>query len=58
MAKLDTAQINKNRRIMAESTVESPYAAVIDDSDADFAERLYNQLPPDPLKNVPPGTEE
>ena len=58
MAKLDTAQINKNRRVMADSTIESPYNAVIEDGDADYGERLYDQLPEDPLKQIPPGTKE
>jgi hypothetical protein len=58
MAKIDTAQINRNRRIMADSTVESPYNAVIEDGDADYGERLYDQLPVDHLKLLPPETKE
>ncbi len=58
MPKLDTEQINKNRRVMAESTVESPYNAVIEDGDADYGQRLYDQLPPDHIGLLPKGTKE
>jgi hypothetical protein len=32
---------------MANSTIDSPYEAHIEDSDSDYAEQLYGQLPPD-----------
>jgi hypothetical protein len=47
MAKLDVEQINRNRELMNNSTIESPYVAHIEDSDADYGEQLYGQLPPD-----------
>jgi len=58
MAKIDVNQIDKNRRIVAQNTVESPYNAVFADADADFIERLYEQLPPDHIGILPPGTKE
>lgn len=58
MARIDTKQIDLNRRIVAENTVESPYNAVFADSDADYIERLYDQLPPDHIGILPQGTKE
>jgi hypothetical protein len=53
---MDTKQIKENRRVMEESTIESPYVPVISDGDADFGERLYNQLPTDSVGLLPKGT--
>lgn len=55
---LNVKQINKNRRIMAESTIESPIEPIIGDGDADYGERLYDQLPPDKAGFMPPGNKE
>lgn len=53
MAKIDVSQINKNRKLMAESTIESPIVPTIEDCDADYGERLYDQLPKDLVGFMP-----
>jgi len=53
MSRIDSAQVNKNRRLMEDSTVESPYVEQIGDSDADYGERLYDQLPGDRVGLMP-----
>jgi len=58
MARIDTEQINKNRRLMADSTIESPINPTIEDCDADYGERLYDQLPKDKVGFMPKGTKE
>jgi hypothetical protein len=58
MSKIDESQLNRNRRVMAESTVESPYNAVMDDSENDIPEHLYDSVPKDPSGLMPPGTKE
>lgn len=57
MAKIDEAQINKNRRIMEQSTIDSPYVPSLSDSDADFQERLYggDNMPADKVGLMPPN---
>jgi hypothetical protein len=57
-AEMDIKQINKNRRIMAECSIASPIVPTIEDCDADYGERLYDQLPPDKVGYLPPGTRE
>ena len=58
MAKLDVDQINRNRRIVADSTQETPWNAAIEDSDSDYAERLYDQVPKDKVGFMPPTEDE
>ena len=58
VARINTKMIDANRRLTAENTIESPYNAVFDDSEADYIERLYDQLPPDKVGFLPPGTDE
>jgi hypothetical protein len=53
---MDAKQIKENRRVIYASTIESPYVPVISDGDADFAERLYDQLPTDSVGLLPKGT--
>lgn len=51
--RIDTDQINKNRRLMNDSTVESPYNAVLEDSDSDLPEMLYDRVPGDRVGLMP-----
>jgi hypothetical protein len=56
MADLDSKQINKNRRVMDESTIESPYVPSLGDSDSDLPERLFeDNLPTDKVGFMPPN---
>lgn len=55
---MDVKQIKMNRRLMEESTIESPIEPTIEDCDADYAERLYDQLPIDKVGLLPKGTKE
>jgi hypothetical protein len=54
MAKIDTNQIDRNRRTVANSTLESPWNTQIEDSDADFAQPLFDELPIDRVGFMPP----
>lgn len=58
MSKIDEAQLNRNRRVMAESTVESPYNAVMEDSTTDIPEHLFDSVPKDTSGLLPPSTKE
>lgn len=53
MAKLDVNQINENRRVMADSTVESPYNVLMDDTADDIPERLFDSAPEDRVGFMP-----
>ena len=54
MARLDTEAINRNRRLMENSTVEGPYVAQIEDEDSDYGERLYgDNMPADKVGFMP-----
>ncbi len=53
MAKLDVDQINENRRVMADSTVESPYNVLMDDTADDIPERLFDSMPRDKVGLMP-----
>ena len=53
MARIDTGAIDRNRRLMENSTIESPYVAQIEDSDADYGEQLYDNLPGDRIGLLP-----
>lgn len=53
MSKLDVKQINLNRRVMEDSTIESPYNAVLEDSDCDLPEQLFDRMPPDNVGHLP-----
>jgi hypothetical protein len=56
MPSLDVKQINANRKLMADSTIDSPYDPQISDSDADYGERLYgDNLPADHVGFMPPN---
>ena len=51
---IDVDQINRNRRLTADSTLETPWNTQIDDSDADFAEHAFDQMPADKVGLLPP----
>jgi hypothetical protein len=56
VAKLDVNQIDKNRRTMDDSTIESPYVPSLSDADSDFQERLYgSNMPVDKVGFMPPN---
>ena len=44
---IDVQQIERNRRLIEDSTRESPQNEEIMAGDADYGERLYDQLPQD-----------
>lgn len=52
--RIDVKQINRNRAVMEDSTIDSPYVAHFQDCDADFPERLYDNLPGDHVGFMPP----
>ena len=53
MARIDTDAINRNRKVMENSTVEGPYVPQIEDSDADYGEKLYGEMPGDRIGLMP-----
>lgn len=53
MARIDTDAINRNRKVMQDSTIDSPYVPVIEDSDADFGQKLYDNMPADRVGFMP-----
>ena len=56
MADLDAKQINKNRKTMDDSTIESPYVDTFADSDGDIPERLFaDNMPADKVGLMPPN---
>jgi len=56
VADLDAKQINKNRKTMDDSTIESPYVDTWADSDGDIPERLFaDNMPADKVGLMPPN---
>jgi hypothetical protein len=55
--KLDVQQINRNRQCMNDSTIDSPFVAHIEDSDGDYGEYLYDNMPTDRVGLLPPTQE-
>jgi hypothetical protein len=54
MAKLDVKQINENRRIMDDSTIESPYVVDLSDTEFDIPEMLFgDNMPADKVGFMP-----
>lgn len=53
--RIDIDQINRNRRVMEDSTIDSPYIFPLEDSDADFPEYLYDRVPGDRVGLLPPN---
>jgi hypothetical protein len=52
--RIDVDQINRNRRVMQDSTIDSPLVPQIEDGDADYGEKLYDNLPEDRVNLLPP----
>lgn len=52
---IDVAQINRNRRIALDSTQSTPFNEEIIAGEADYGERLYDQLPEDNVGFLPPN---
>lgn len=44
---IDVTQIERNRRVALDSTQNSPFMEEIEAGDADYGERLYDQMPED-----------
>ena len=55
VGRIDVDQINTNRRIMQDSTIDSPYVQPLEDSDADFPEFLFDRVPGDRVGLLPPN---
>lgn len=55
MAGIDTKQINTNRRVCEDNTIDSPFNAVMEDADATFPEMLYDRVPGDKAGLLPPN---
>ena len=54
MSRIDVDAINKNRRIMADSTIEGPYVPTFEDSETDIPDRLYSDnMPADRVGLLP-----
>jgi hypothetical protein len=53
MAKIDVSQINENRRVMEDSTIDSPYVTVMSDTENDIPERLFDSAPEDRVGFMP-----
>lgn len=51
---IDVQQINRNRRIALDSTQDTPFNEEIIAGEADYGERLYDQLPEDKVGFMPP----
>lgn len=45
--RIDVAQIDRNRRTMLDSTVDSPFVEEISAGEANYGEALYDNLPED-----------
>lgn len=50
---IDVEQINRNRRVVADSTQETPFNEEIAAGDADYGEQLYDNLPIDKVGFMP-----
>ena len=55
MARIDETQINHNRRICQDDVLDSPQNAVMEDTDADFPEFLFDRVPGDRVGLIPPN---
>lgn len=51
--RIDVKQINRNIDLVHESTQETPWNEAIMASDADYGERLYDQMPEDKVGFMP-----
>lgn len=50
---VDERQVKRNREVVEDSTAETPWNADISDSDADWGEQLYDNLPDDRVGFMP-----
>lgn len=50
---IDVPQIERNRRLTEDSNMETPFNEEIIAGDADYGERLYDQLPEDHVGFMP-----
>lgn len=53
--RIDVAQINRNIRLTEDSTQETPFNEEIMAGEADYGERLYDQMPDDKVGFMPTG---
>jgi hypothetical protein len=51
--KIDTKQIDRNIRLTEDSLMETPFSEEIMAGDADYGERLYDQMPTDRVGFMP-----
>jgi hypothetical protein len=51
--KIDVEQIMRNRRLTEESNMETPFNEEIMAGEADYGERLYDQMPEDKVGFMP-----
>jgi hypothetical protein len=51
--RIDVEQIERNRRLTEESTQETPFNEEIMAGEADYGERLYDQMPEDKVGFMP-----
>jgi hypothetical protein len=58
MSRLDVEQINRNRKLAAGWTEDTPLEAAIDTCDADYAEILFTETPADKVGFLPKGRRE
>ena len=52
--RIDVDQLDRNRRVMNDSTIDSPFVVEIEAGDADYGEYLYDNLPADRVNLMPP----
>lgn len=54
MSRINVDAINENRRLMAESTIESPYVPTFEDMEIDLPSRLFgDNMPADRVGLMP-----
>ena len=51
--KIDVEAINRNRKLMEQSTIDGPYVAQIEDAEADYGQQLYGNMPVDQVGLMP-----
>jgi hypothetical protein len=51
--RIDVAQIERNRRLTEETNMETPFNEEIMAGEADYGERLYDQMPEDNVGFMP-----
>ena len=51
--RIDVEQLDRNRRVMNDSTIDSPFVVEIEAGDADYGEYLFDNLPGDRVGFMP-----